>query len=84
MGVLSHGLQGVHNVWLVSLAIEFLLHLGHSIVPALAEARPGGHSMQFTEPAAFAYDPGRHGVRPWPEPLQAKPGSHCTEIPFLA
>ena len=54
MGVLSHGLQGVHNVWLVSLAIEFLLHLGHSIVPALAEARPGGHSMQFTEPAVHA------------------------------
>ena len=72
-----------HNsqcVWLDVAAIVFSSHSSHSVVALKAEARPGAHSMQATEPLPFAYDPGGQAVRPAASPSHLYPGSHWAVV----
>ena len=56
----------------------FSLHSSHSTAALVADARPGGHGMQATDPFALAYDPGSQATRPFPSPSHLYPASHCT------
>ena len=76
--VLSPLPHALHDVWLESLAIVFSLHSLHSTAALVADARPGGHGMQATDPGALAYDPGSQATRPFPSPSHLYPASHCT------
>ena len=47
-----------------SLETVFFAHLRQETVAKAADARPGGHSTQPTDPLLLAYEPGAHATRP--------------------